>query len=109
MDLNALRDEYSIDDMPAENQAAAREQFRKAAYEKFYEPVKQAYIRLMTEEAKLGYVRIPVKYQQLDETARVQSKYGDYTVSYSPVLTEAFLTEPKAIAATAAIFAEAYL
>lgn len=109
MDVLSLRDEYYTDNMSEEEWKVAREVFHKAAYEKFYEQLKQAYIRLLNEEAKLGCVRVPVKYQQLDETARVQSQYGDYTVSYSPVLTEAILTEPKVIAATAAIFAEAYL
>lgn len=109
IELNALRDEYITEDMSIEDYEAARAQFHKASYEKFYEPLKQAYINVMTEEAKLGCVRIPVKYQLLDETARVQSQYGDWTVRYSPVLTEVLLTEPKAIAATAAMFAEAYL
>ena len=109
MDLHVLRDEYITDNMSDEEYESAREQFHKAAYAKFYEPLRKAYIRLMTEEAKLGGVRVPVRYQLLDETARVPSKYGDWTVRYSPVLTEALLTEPKAIAATAAMFAEAYL
>lgn len=108
-DLHTLHEEYITDDMSESDDETAREEFHKAVYAKFYEPLRQAYIRLMTEEAKIGIVRIPVRYQFLDETARVQSKYGDWSVRYSPVLTEALLTEPKAITATAAMFAEAYL
>ena len=96
-------------DINAATTDVSAEERREKLYHQMNDIVKQAYIRLMTEEAKLGCVRIPVQLNHLCDDTKVQSYYGDWQINYSPVLHSCMLTGAKAIEETAKIFSKAWL
>lgn len=88
---------------------AMLKEFNEQLYKKYNEQLVQAYIALMREEIKLGCVRIPVLCMPLFNHTKVQSRYGDWMVNYSPTITEVPALGKNAIQTAAKIFAESLL
>ena len=85
------------------------EQFRQAMMEEYGERVYQAYCKLMREELMLGCVRVPAVCSRLAPDAKTKSKYGDWMICYSPVITEIPTPTTDAINTAAKLFTEALL
>ncbi len=108
-ELDNMEAAQHIYELPPEEQAMAQAKYRQQNYDALYEKMRNAYVTLLREEIKHGCVRIPVKYQFLDETAMVKNIYGGVVPNSSPVLTEVLSTAPNALEMTAHIFAESFI
>lgn len=98
-----------IINMSATEKQKALIMMRTELFTRFYNNLTQAYVNLMTVEASMGCVRVPVLLNHLYQDAKVKSHYGEYNVSYSPVMHEVPLTGADAIEQTARLFATAYI
>lgn len=78
--------------------------FREQLYTKYYERTLQAYIALMTEEAKLGCVRVPARYTPLRQNGRCNNHVQDELMR-----TEVPAPHTNVIEQSAKIFATAWL
>lgn len=111
LELPEMRKQLTPDTagMPEEDKRKTRIATNMELFARFYNNLTQAYVNLMTIEASMGCVRVPVMLSRLHQDAEVKSYFGDYTVNYSPVMHEPQLTGANAIELTARLFATAYI
>ena len=95
--------------MSEEEKPKALIMMKASLFARFFNNLTQAYVNLMTIEASMGCVRVPVILNHLHQDANVKSYYGEYEVNYSPVVHEVQLTGADAIEQTARLFAAAYI